>query len=256
MVIVLHGGPGAPGYMAPVARGLEDSFRVIEPLQRRSGGEPLTVARHVDDLHEVITKAGKMYGPALVGSSWGAMLALAYAATYPAMAGPLVLIGCGTFDLDARAAMKATIDKRMDESLRIRLKRLPEEFPNPDDQLKSMGDLIQPLHIYKSLAAEPEGESCDARGHHETWDDMVRLQSEGVYPEAFAVIKSPVLMLHGTYDPHPGRMIQESLKPYITQLEYHEWERCGHYPWLETSVRGEFFNILNDWLKRNLPRDY
>ncbi len=31
LVVVLHGGPGAPGYMAPVARGLADSFRVLFP---------------------------------------------------------------------------------------------------------------------------------------------------------------------------------------------------------------------------------
>ena len=40
-VIVLHGGPGAPGAMAPVARALADDFMVLEPLQRPSGGEPL-----------------------------------------------------------------------------------------------------------------------------------------------------------------------------------------------------------------------
>ena len=54
MVLVLHGGPGAPGGMAPLARRLADSVRVLEPLQRGSGGEPLTVARHVADLHELV----------------------------------------------------------------------------------------------------------------------------------------------------------------------------------------------------------
>ena len=54
-VIVLHGGPGASGYLAPVTRSLASSFRVLEPFQRGSGGEPLTVARHVADLHEVVT---------------------------------------------------------------------------------------------------------------------------------------------------------------------------------------------------------
>lgn len=32
-VAVLHGGPGAPGYMAPVARALSVTAGVIEPLQ-------------------------------------------------------------------------------------------------------------------------------------------------------------------------------------------------------------------------------
>jgi hypothetical protein len=29
-IFVLHGGPGAPGHMAPVARGLAGSYRVLE----------------------------------------------------------------------------------------------------------------------------------------------------------------------------------------------------------------------------------
>jgi len=32
IVIVLHGGPGAAGYLAPLARGLAESFRVLEPF--------------------------------------------------------------------------------------------------------------------------------------------------------------------------------------------------------------------------------
>ena len=34
-VAVLHGGPGAPGYMAPVARELAQTVGVLEPLQSR-----------------------------------------------------------------------------------------------------------------------------------------------------------------------------------------------------------------------------
>ena len=61
-VIVLRGGPGAAGHMAPVARGLADLYRVIEPLQRGSGSERLTVERHVADLHEVIAAARRVAG--------------------------------------------------------------------------------------------------------------------------------------------------------------------------------------------------
>ena len=116
-VVVLHGGPGAPGYMAPVARELADSYRVLEPLQRGSGGEPLTVARHVADLDELVSRLGGAR-PALVGHSWGAMLALAYAAAHPGRAISLVLIGCSTFDPVARECLRAIREERMDDVLR------------------------------------------------------------------------------------------------------------------------------------------
>jgi pimeloyl-ACP methyl ester carboxylesterase len=220
-VVVLHGGPAAPGHMAPVARGLAGSFRVLEPFQRGAGDEPLTVARHVADLLEIAAPLGR---PAVVGSSWGAMLALAFAAAHPESAGPLVLIGCGTFDVAARARMRALLEERRKQG--------------------------EPLYDYD--ADEPEPSELDPRAHKETWDDMLRLQAEGRYPAAFAAIRSPVLMLHGAYDPHPGGMILESLKRAIPQIEYLEWERCGHYPWLERAVRDEFFLKLRDWLSVRL----
>lgn len=251
-VVVLHGGPGAPGYMAPVGRGLADAFRVWEPWQRGRGDESLTVARHVADLHAVVEQIEAHCGetpPALVGHSWGAMLALAYAAAHPGCVSALILVGCGTFDAAARARMQTIIDERMSDALRRRLERLPEDVPDPDERLSTMGELMMPLYSYALVSGGPTI-SADARAYRETWDDMVRLQNEGTYPAAFAAIRAPVLMLHGAVDPHPGSMIQTSLAPHVSRLEYHEWQRCGHYPWLERAVRDDFFGCLRRWLAR------
>ena len=207
-VIVLHGGPGAPGSAAPVARRLAGSFQVLEPLQRGSGGEPLTVARHVADLHELVEARCQGRRPALVGHSWGAMLALAYAAAHPGCPGPLVLIGCGTFDAAARERLRAAREERTGPEFRRRLERLPEEHSNPDERLQALGELILTLDSFDLLTGDRELERCDARAHLETWEDMLRLQAEGVYPAAFESIDVPVLMLHGAVDPHPGPMIR------------------------------------------------
>jgi pimeloyl-ACP methyl ester carboxylesterase len=91
----------------------------------------------------------------------------------------------------------------------------------------------------------------DAVAHSETWADMVRLQSEGVYPAAFAAIECPVLMLHGEVDPHPGRLTRDDLRRHIPQLEYRELSKCGHSPWLERQARDEFFGCLNESLAKS-----
>src|SRR3984893_3682398 len=122
--------------MALVAKALADSFRVLEPFQRGSGGERLTVARHIADLHEVVQSSCESAHPALVGSSWGAMLALCYAAEHPQSAGALVLIGCGTFDRGSRARMQETLNDRMDENLNRQFERLTDEFDEPDGRAK------------------------------------------------------------------------------------------------------------------------
>jgi pimeloyl-ACP methyl ester carboxylesterase len=252
-VIVVHGGPGAMGGMAPVACGLERRFRVLEPWQRRSGEEPLTVARHVADLHELVQARCEGQRPALIGHSWGAMLTLAYAAAHPDEAGPLVLVGCGTFDPAARARMQAIREGRMDDKVRAEMARLEEEIADPGRRLCALGRLMMVVDSYDLASTETGLELCDAVAHRETWADMVRLQEAGLYPALFAAIRSPALMVHGAADPHPGRMIRDGLAPYLPQLEYHEWARCGHYPWLERAVGDEFFALVGDWLAQRMP---
>jgi pimeloyl-ACP methyl ester carboxylesterase len=257
-VIVLHGGPAATGHAAALARGLADSFRVLEPWQRGSGGEPLTVARHVEDLHELVESRCKNERPALVGESWGAMLALAYAAGYPRSAGPLGLVGCGTFDQTARDRLHAILEERTDNDLQQRLERLSAQFPDPGERMLKWQELTRPLYSYDPIPSdedEPEQAPFDLRAHTETWNSMVKLQEEGIYPSSFKSIRSPVLMLHGTYDPHPGRLIRDGLLHYLPQLEYYEWERCGHSPWLEKHVHDAFFKLLREWLTRHLTEE-
>jgi pimeloyl-ACP methyl ester carboxylesterase len=252
LVIVLHGGPGAAGHMAPVARGLADLYRVIEPFQRGSGSERLTVGRHVADLHEVITVCAEGCRPALLGASWGAMLALAYAAAHPSSIGPLVLVGCGTFDPVTRAGMESTIAQRMNDEIRARLKHADQLDPNA--RLKASVEATARIDSYDPMIFPHEDDEVDARAHEETWDDMLRLQTEGIYPAAFAAIKVPVLMVHGTFDPHPGRLTMQTLRPYLPQLEYRELEHCGHYPWIERAAADAFFSLVREWLGCHMER--
>jgi pimeloyl-ACP methyl ester carboxylesterase len=251
-VLVLHGGPGAPGSMAPVARGLADKFRVLEPLQRPSGGEPLTVARHVADLHELIEAYCADQRPALVGHSWGANLALCYATEHPERARAIVLVCSGTWDRQARARMNEIMAERTTPELQATLDAISSEVKEPDEALRLRAELKNKLYEYDALDMPDETIAVDARSNQETWGDLVRLQEERVYPAAFSAIKSPVLMLHGAHDPHPGPLIRDSLMPHIPHLEYVELGRCGHDPWRERYGRDEFFRVLREWLAKEM----
>jgi pimeloyl-ACP methyl ester carboxylesterase len=211
-VVVLHGGPGAPGDAGGLAHLLADPLRVLEPFQRGSSDVPLTVAQHVADLAAFV--AEHVTGaPVLVGHSWGAMLALEYAIEHPVRS--LVLVCSGTFDVTARAAFLRDRD-------------------NP--------------YVLDPLPPDPlEHETLDVRANRETWDDELRLQAEGRHPAAFAAITAPVLMVHGAADPHPGRMIRDSLP--LPQLVYHELADCSHYPWRERGARAPFAAVVREFLR-------
>jgi pimeloyl-ACP methyl ester carboxylesterase len=183
------------------------------------------------------------------------MLALAYAAEHPEDAGPLVIIGCGTFDVESRKRMHSILEERMDESTRNQLAAIPKKYPDPDAQLMKVFELNRPLYDYNAAGCERRESpvvSFDMRAHKETWQDMLKLQEGSIYPSAFSSIKSHVLMLHGAYDPHPGRMIRDSLTPHLPQLEYRELDKCGHRPWIERAVRNDFFVFLKSWLMQNI----
>ncbi len=250
-VVVVHGGPGAPGSASLLAQGLADPFQVLEPWQRTSSGTPLTVAQHIEDLAHVISHEIPGENPALVGESWGAMLALAFTAAHPDRISALALVGCGTFDRRARARLEATLAERTTKEIQEQLAQLATRVADECERMAQAHALSDHLYSYSRAIADPIVR-LDLKGHGESWSDMIRLQEAGVYPSAFTAIACPVLMLHGSYDPHPGALIRDGLKEVIPHLEYIEFERCGHSPWIEEHARDRFFAVLRSWLQRRL----
>ena len=76
-IAVLHGGPGAPGYMAPVARELSSTWGVLEPLQTA-----ITVEGQVQELRKVLQNYADL-PVCVIGSSWGAWLGFIVSAHFP-----------------------------------------------------------------------------------------------------------------------------------------------------------------------------
>jgi pimeloyl-ACP methyl ester carboxylesterase len=251
-VVVLHGGPGAPGSAAGLARVLAPDFRVLEPLQRRCGSLPLSVAQHVEDLAAVAPEHA-----AIVGCSWGAMLGLSFAARHPARVSRLILVGCGTYDEACRALLRQSLDERLGETGRARLAKLQgmltsERDPRArDSAFAELGELAgraESHHRIEDPAAPGDALPVDFEGHDETWRDVLRLQREGLEPRAFEAIQAPVLMVHGDCDPHPGPATRDLLRRFVPHLEYVGLERCGHEPWRERWARDGFLELLRERL--------
>ena len=247
-VALLHGGPGAPGSLLPLAEAMKGRFRLLEPFQRGSGGLPLSVQRHVEDFHELVTETCGGLPVAVIGHSWGAMLGLAVAVAYPDDIRSLVLVGCGTFDPASRMEMKKTLENRMGEDVMEEIRALERETRDPGERMRRYVELTGRFYSF-----DPEGSwdplSFDARAFEESWADMLRLQEEGAYPAAFSAIRCPVLMIHGAWDPHPGRMTRDLLGPFIPGLQYVELPECGHFPWMEKRAREKFLSLLSGWLE-------
>jgi pimeloyl-ACP methyl ester carboxylesterase len=253
-VVLLHGGPGLPGYLAPVARALQDRWRVLEPFQRMREETPLTVALHVADLDEVIEEHCGTEPVALVGSSWGGTLGLSFAARRPERVRRLVLVGCGPLDLAGRKAASRNLESRLPREVKRRLAALNvtlagERDEDRRDQLfRDSCDLLFPHYSHDPLTLDLEIAHCDHRGNRESWDDMIRLQHEGIVPAEFRDVRAPVVALHGDTDPHPPEVARAALHRLLPDLRFRLLERCGHFPWIERHARDEFFRLLEEAL--------
>lgn len=248
---LLHGGPGAPGEMAPVAKHLSRDFRVLEPLQRLSGDIPLTVALHVEDLHNVLREIPDSEKIRLVGFSWGAMLALTYAARYPEQIERVIIIGCGTFDEQSRRIYIDNMAGRMKSGEQKRIKQIEALLVLEKDRgrrnklFAELGAIYSRIQSFKPHADCLDDVLCfDEEGFRQIWSDTLSLQKQNIQPAEFANIRAQVTMIHGKDDPHPGRLINKSLAWYIPNLQYFDLPRCGHKPWNEQYAKDDFYNLL------------
>ncbi|MDD4249238.1 MAG: alpha/beta hydrolase, partial [Methanosarcina sp.] len=89
---LIHGGPGTPGEMAPVARELSIIRGVLEPLQTKA-----TLEGQVRELKAVLEEHADL-PVTLIGSSWGAMLSFIFTARHPEFVKKLILVGSGPYE--------------------------------------------------------------------------------------------------------------------------------------------------------------
>ncbi len=84
-VAVIHGGPGAPGEMAHVARELSGIKGVLEPFQTEKSLEG-----QIQELRLALSEHCQV-PVTLIGFSWGAFLSWMVAARYPELVRKLIL---------------------------------------------------------------------------------------------------------------------------------------------------------------------
>jgi len=109
-VAVIHGGPGAAGDMAPVARELSAIRGILEPLQTID-----TVIGQLKELKNTLKKNGE--GPyIIIGYSWGAWLSYIFASENPDMIKKLILVSSGPFNDKYTASIMETRLKRLTQN--------------------------------------------------------------------------------------------------------------------------------------------
>jgi pimeloyl-ACP methyl ester carboxylesterase len=242
-VAVIHGGPGAPGEMAPVARELSSLCGVLEPLQTAK-----TLEGQVKELKTVLEKNGAP-PVTLIGHSWGAMLSVIFTARYPSFVKKLILIGGGPFEEKYAENIVITRLSRLSEEERAEVFSLTDVLDNPATEDKNtpmgrIGELWAKADSYAPLPHESETLEYQYDINQSVWKEAKTLRSSGELLELGKQIQCPVLAIQGDYDPHLPEGVKDPLSRVLKDFRFILLEKCGHEPWIERFARDSFYDIL------------
>jgi pimeloyl-ACP methyl ester carboxylesterase len=240
---VIHGGPGAPGEMAPVARELSAFTGVLEPFQTE-----MTLDGQVQELRQVLEQDAQV--PAiLIGFSWGAFLSWMTAARYPPLVRKLILVSSAPFEESYAGSIIRTRLDRLHSSERAEAKGLLATLDDPaagekDKILARLGVLLSQADAYDPVPVIDEVFHSQYQVFRGVWDEASALRSKGVMIQMARAIKCPVVAIHGDYDPHPAKGVEEPLSRVCPDFRFILLAKCGHRPWTERNASDAFYEAL------------
>ncbi len=242
-VAVIHGGPGAAGEMAPVARKVSSAYGVLEPMQTAASMEG-----QLRELHAVLNENGDI-PITLIGYSWGAWLSYLFAARHRTMIQKLIIVSSGPFEEEYADAIMKTRLSRLSGRERSEVRSLIKAFENPragkkDRMFNRFGKLISKADSYDPLPVESDMVEVRFDIYHRVWKEAAALRKTGELRRIGRAISCPVVAIHGDYDPHPAEGVKIPLSSILKEFHFVLLKKCGHTPWIEKAARDEFYDVL------------
>lgn len=239
--VFLHGGPGAPGSAAIAARELSKTQGILEPWQSAHSIAGL--------LKELEMQIGAASLPcSLLGHSWGAMLALLFAARHPGAVQQLLLVSCPPLTADFAGQITDRRLKNLSAADASRFLELSRILSSPSQQnrdglLSELGLLAEKADAVAPLSLQEPG-NTDAAAYASIWGEAETLRNAGGFLQALKRISCPVFVLHGEQDPHPLDGVLTPLQS--TQIPYQLvlFPSCGHTPFLERDAAASFYRVV------------
>jgi len=242
-VAVIHGGPGAPGEVAPLARELSAITGVLEPFQTAT-----TLDGQVQELRAVLMEHGKV-PVTLVGFSWGAFLSWMVAARYPALVKKLVLVSSPPFEEQYAVAVTKTRMARLGKAERAEAEELISRLADPaagskNELLARLGTLLARADTFDPANVPDEGFHCQYDIFRGVWDEACELRRKEILLQMARAIACPVVAIHGDWDPHPAEGVNDPLSRVLPDFRFVLLERCGHRPWIERTASETFYKAV------------
>lgn len=243
-VAVIHGGPGAAGDMAPVARQLSKKFGVAEPLQTQK-----TVMEQAAELKSQLSGLDAPF--VLVGHSWGAWLSLLFAKENPEMVRNVILVGCPPFTEAEAEVIMTNRFSRLSQNEIQKTRDLLKKPEVSDDELTRFGELMEKADTYEKHPKAPDHVKADAELAAAVWREAAEMRKNGEWERILGAVSCPITMIHGRQDPHPYSAVLRALEQAGAAFEMALLDQCGHSPWKEAHKLSEFYKLLAIYIMEN-----
>lgn len=242
-IAVIHGGPGIPGEMAPVARALSRQYGVLEPIQTAA-----TLDAQIEELKSVLCRESRL-PVTLVGFSWGAMLSYLFTALNPEYVKKLILVGSEAFEQEYAGLSMQTRLSRLNGAEQSALRGMLDQLDDPVTMEKDAIFRQCKLLYDKAGTRDPLPHNDEAICYQydtfeNVWHDAKKLRQWGNLIPYGRHITCPVVAIHGDYDPHPAEGVNIPLAKTIPGFRFIMLENCGHCPWTEKNGQARFYEIL------------
>ncbi|MHC4599952.1 MAG: alpha/beta fold hydrolase [Planctomycetota bacterium] len=242
-VAAIHGGPGAPGEVAPVARELARSRGVLEPFQ-----SAVSLEGQITELETLLASHGDGHWT-LIGHSWGAWLIFLLAARAPSVPRKLILVGSGPFEEPYAESILGTRLSRLTEEQRAKALAAEAALDDPavedkTDALAEFGKWMTKADTFDPLPWRDEVLAFHPDVFEKVWPEAAALRRSGELLERGREIRCPVVAIHGDHDAHPAEGVREPLSRVLGDFRFVLLPKCGHTPWIERHARDEFFRVL------------
>jgi pimeloyl-ACP methyl ester carboxylesterase len=249
-VAVVHGGPGAVGEMAPVARVLACDRGILEPLQTATSLEG-----QAEELRRTLETCAAP-PVILIGFSWGAWLGYIVAARYPGLVRKLLLISSGPFAECYANQIQKTRLNRLDAQKQAEWQAINKALSDPsttnkDALLARLGALASMTDNFDLMGIDSEiSDPIAAQGDvfQRVWTQAAQWRRIGRLLELGKRIQCPVVALHGDCDPHPAEGVQNPLSALLKDFRMIMLKNCGHTPWRERQAQENFYRAIDQEL--------
>jgi proline iminopeptidase len=269
-IVVLHGGPDFDhAYLLPDLDRLKDSFHLVYYDQRGRGrsadgvrAEDVTLQSELEDL-ERVRRHFELEAPALLGHSWGAVLALEYALRHPTRVSRLILMNPAPASAaDVAVLRKAYLEKlgaAHERQTRIRsgaayqagdpkavAARYRIHFKPALKRAEDYERLMSAMEaqfVRQGSAGIRKARAVEDRLYRDTWE----VPGYDLLPK-LAALRIPTLVLTGDHDFIPAA-VAERIARAIPGARLVSLEGCGHFTYLECpgGVREALRRFFRGW---------